>query len=204
MYTIGLTGGICTGKSIILEILKELECYTVQSDQIAKQIIFSNNPEITDKIVQVFGDEICDEKAGIHKERFARILFEDSEKRNFINNFIHPLVVEERKKIIHDLMKTKVYELFVYESALLVEAGTHKDFDKIIVAYTTPDEQLHRLMERDKISREEAEERIKSQFPLNEKLKVAHYTIDTTGSLENTRAKTLETFHLIKKDLDLS
>lgn len=204
MHTIGLTGGICTGKSIILEILKELECYTVQSDQIAKQIIFSNKPEIVEKIVQFFGDNIYDEKTGIHKERFTKILFEDSEKRHFINNFIHPLVVEERKKIIHDLMKAKVYEFFIYESALLVEAGTHKDFDKIIVAYTTPEEQLLRLMERDNIPKEEAEERIKSQFPLNEKLKVANYTIDTTGSLENTRAKTLETFHLMKKDFNVS
>ena len=83
----------------------------------------------------------------------------------------------------------------------MVESGTYKDFDKIIVAYTTPEEQIKRLTARDGIDRQEAEKRLKSQFPLNEKLKVANYTIDTTGSLENTKSNTLETYHLMKKDL---
>ena len=87
--------------------------------------------------------------------------------------------------------------------ALLVEAGIYKEFDKVIIAYTTAEEQVRRLMERDGINLEEAEARLKAQFPLSEKLKVANYTIDTTGTLENTKNKTLETFHLMKKDLKI-
>jgi dephospho-CoA kinase len=84
-----------------------------------------------------------------------------------------------------------------------VEAGIYKEFDKIIIAYSSPEEQISRLMARDNIDIEEAENKIKAQFPLNEKLKVAHYTIDTSGSFENTRSQTLETFHLLKKDLKI-
>jgi len=203
MYKIGLTGGICTGKTFILNIFKELECYTIRADDIARNIIFSNNSEILKGIIKVFGEDIYDEKNGLKKEKFTRLLFEDQEKRNFINNMVHPQVTAERKNIIESLEESSVYDFFIYESALLVEAGIYKEFDKVIVAYTTPEEQSQRLMERDGIGREEADHRIKAQFPLSEKLKVANYTIDTTGSLENTKSKTLETFHLMKKDLKI-
>lgn len=203
MFKIGLTGGICTGKTFVLKIFKELDCYTLRADEIAKNIIFSEDSEILNEIKKEFGENIYDKKTGIKKDEFTRILFEDTEKRNFINNKIHPLVAAERKKIVIDLEETKVYNLFIYESALLVEAGTYKDFDKIIVVYTTPEEQVKRLMTRDGISSEDAEKKIKSQFPISEKLKVANYTIDTTGTFDNAKAQTLETFHLLKKDLKI-
>jgi dephospho-CoA kinase len=107
-------------------------------------------------------------------------------------------------KLFDDIQKTQIYHFFVYESALLVEAATYKDFDKIIVVYTTPGEQIKRLMKRDRIDKVEAEKRMKSQFPLSEKLKVANYIIDTTGTLENAEIQTLKTYHLLKKDLNIS
>ena len=203
MYRIGLTGGICTGKSFVLEILNKLGCFTVRADEIAKDIIFSKNSEVMPKIIETFGEGIYDEKEGINKEEFSRILFENADKRNFINNIVHPLVIARRDELLKDIEETGVYRLFIYESALLVEAGTYKDFDKIIVVYASPDDQLKRLMERDSIDEKEAEGKIKAQFPLSEKLKVANYTIDTSGSFQNAEAKTLETFHLMLKDLDI-
>lgn len=203
MHKIGLSGGICTGKTFILNIFKELECYTLRADDIAKNIIFSSNSEILKEIIRIFGEDIYDEKNGLKKEKFTNLLFDDQEKRNFINNMVHPLVKAERESIVKDLDESNVYDFFVYESALMVESGIYKEFDKIVIAYTTPEEQVNRLTARDGISAEAAEARLKAQFPLSEKLKVANYTIDTSGSLEQTRAKTLETFHLIKKDLKI-
>lgn len=203
MYKIGLSGGICTGKSLILNILRELGCYTVRADDLAKSIIFGDNPRIRKELIKIFGPDIYDEKTGLKKETFSRILFEDEEKRNCVNKMVHPLVKAERAKLIKKLEESKLYDFLIYESALLVEAGIYKEFDKIIIAYSTPEEQIARLMQRDGIGLEEAENKIKSQFPLSEKLKVAHYTIDTSGSFENTRLQTLETFYLLKKDLKI-
>jgi dephospho-CoA kinase len=183
MFKIGLTGGICSGKTFALNVFKELGCYTLRADDIAKNIY--------------------DEKKGIKKDKFAKILFEDIEKRNFINKIVHPRVLKELNMIFKDLAETEIYDFFIYESALLVESGNYKNFDKTIVVYTNSEEQYERLMERDKISHEDAEKRIKSQFPLSEKLKIANYIIDTTGGFENAKAKTLETFHLMKKDLNI-
>jgi len=203
MHKIGLTGGICTGKTYVLGILAELHCYTVRADDIAKTIIFSGDREISGAIREVFGSSIFDGDRTIKKEEFSRTLFEDPEKRNFINHFIHPLVIRERNKILDDLEKTSVYDFFIYESALLIEAGTYKDFEKIVVVYTSPEEQTGRLMRRDGIDEKEAEKKIKAQMPLTEKLRVAQYTIDTSGTFENARAKTLEVYHLLRKDFKM-
>ena len=203
MYKIGLTGGICTGKTFVLSILEELGCYTIRADDIAREIIFSPDSPVLQQIKEKFGEDIYDEKRGIKKEQFNRILFDDSEKRNFINKIVHPLVAAEREKKIKDIQQTEIYPFFIYESALLVEAGTYKDFDKIIVVYASQEEQMKRLIKRDRIGTEEAEKKIKSQFPLSEKLKVAHYTIDTTGTFENAKAKTLESYYLMKKDFNI-
>ncbi len=202
MYKIGLTGGICTGKTYVLKILEEVGCYTTKADILAKNIIFSENSEISSKIIEVFGEDIYDKDSGLNKEKFSKSLFEDPEKRNFINNFIHPLVAKERDKMYKELEKAKIEGYFVYESALLVESGTYKSFDKIIVTYTNPEEQMKRLTERDNIQEEEAGKRIRAQFPVSEKLKVADYSIDTSGSFETTRKNTLETFHLLKKNFE--
>lgn len=203
MFKIGLTGGICSGKTFALNVFKELGCYTLRADDIAKKIIFLPDSEFVEKIIKVFGEDIYDEKKGIKKDKFAKILFEDIEKRNFINKIVHPRVLKELDMIFKDLAETEIYDFFIYESALLVESGNYKNFDKTIVVYTNSEEQYKRLMERDKISHEDAEKRIKSQFPLSEKLKIANYTIDTTGGFENAKTKTLETFHLMKKDLNI-
>jgi len=202
MYKIGLTGGICTGKTYVLNVLAEVGCYTAKADIIAKNIIFSGDSEISSKIIEVFGEDIYDKESGLNKDKFSKLLFEDPEKRNFINNFIHPLVTKERDKMYKDLEKAKIKGYFVYESALLVESGTYKSFDKIIVTYTNPEEQMRRLIERDNIEKEEAEKRIKAQFPISEKLKVADYSIDTSGSHDTTRKNTLETLHLLKKSFE--
>jgi dephospho-CoA kinase len=92
MHKIGLTGGICTGKTFILNIFKELDCYTLRADEIAKPIIFDPDSQVSQEIVREFGEGIYDEKKGLKKEEFTRILFEDIEKRNFVNNTVHPLV----------------------------------------------------------------------------------------------------------------
>jgi dephospho-CoA kinase len=167
---------------------------------LAKNVIFTKDSPVLQEILSAFGPEICDQENGLDKEKFSKMLFEDHEMRNFINRIVHPLVSEERRKKIRAIAETRIYDFLIYESALLLESGIHHEFEKIIVVYTSVAEQLRRAMARDRLSRVEAEKRIQSQFPLKEKLKVANYTIDSSGSCENTRANTMEVFYLLKKD----
>lgn len=203
MVKVGLTGGICTGKSRVLDIFRDFNAYTLKSDEIARNILFHDDSPVLKDLSAVFGTDIVNPESGIDKEKFTRVLFEDARKREAVNRKVLPLITRERNTTFNELKKNSNYHFFVYESALLVESGTYRDFDKIIVVYTTPEEQLKRLMKRDGIGREEAGQKIKSQYPLSEKLKVAHYTVDTTGSLEMTRRKTLETIYLLKRHCNL-
>jgi dephospho-CoA kinase len=204
VHLIGLTGGFCCGKSFVLKVLEEQGCYTMRADDQAKAIIAAKDSPVLKEIVAVFGPEIYDRKKGLNKEKFSAMLFEDQGKRDFVNTIVHPLVSAERRKKIRAIEATRIYDFFVYESALLVESGIYKEFEKVIVVYSAPEMQIARAEARDKLSRLETEKRIQSQFPLKEKLKVANYTIDSGGSCENTRANTMEVFYLLKKDFHLS
>ena len=203
MHAIGLTGSFCSGKTFVLKVLEEQGCCTLRADDLAKNIIFNRDSPVLQEIIAAFGPGIYDPEKGLDKEKFSRLLFEDHEKRNLVNTIVHPLVSAERKKKIRAIEATRLYDFLIYESALLLESGIYREFEKVIVVYASPAEQLHRAMERDKLSRAEAQKRIRSQFPLREKLKVANYTIDSGGSCENTRANTMAVFHLLKKDFNL-
>jgi dephospho-CoA kinase len=200
VHLIGLTGGFCCGKTFVLKVLEEQGCYTMRADDLAKNVIFTKDSPVLQEIISAFGPRICDQENGLDKDKFSKMLFEDHEMRNFINKIVHPLVSEERRKKIRAIAETRIYDFLIYESALLLESGIHHEFEKIIVVYTSAAEQLRRAMARDRLSRAEAEKRIQSQFPLKEKLKVANYTIDSSGTCENTRANTMEVFYLLKKD----
>jgi len=204
VHIIGLTGGFCCGKSFVLKVLEEQGCYTIRADDMAKAIIAAKDSPVLAEIVAKFGPGIYDRKKGLNKTKFSEMLFEDPEKRNFVNTIVHPLVSKERQKKIRAIEATRIYDFFIYESALLVESGIYKEFEKIVVVYTSPEIQIARAQARDRLSRPEAEKRIQSQFPLKEKLKVANYTIDSSGTCESTRANTMEVFYLLKKDFHLS
>jgi dephospho-CoA kinase len=204
MHAIGLTGGFCTGKTFVLKVLEEQGCFTMRADDLAKSIIFGKDSPVLKEIVAALGPAIYDPDKGLDKEKFSQVLFEDREKREFVNAIVHPLVGEERRQRIGAIEATRLYQFLIYESALLLESGIYKEFEKIIVVYAPAAVQVRRAMERDRLNRAEAQKRIRSQFPLREKLKVANYTIDSGGSFEQTRANTLEVFHLLKRDFNLT
>jgi dephospho-CoA kinase len=203
MIKIGLTGGICSGKSHVLSIFQQLGAYTIKADQIAKDVLFGDDPQLLNQIIEKL-DLSSSVASGQDKQLLlSKLLFENPEKRLLINKMVHPKVMALRNKMIVEVEKSKLFKILFYESALLVESGSFKDFDKILVVYCNPTIQQQRLMLRDKIDITEAEKRIRAQFPLTEKLKRAHYTIDTSGTLEQTTIMALETYSLMQRDFNL-
>ncbi|HNX96662.1 MAG TPA: dephospho-CoA kinase [Candidatus Aminicenantes bacterium] len=203
MHLIGLTGGIATGKSFVLEVLAELGCCTVRADQLAREILDAPDFPHLDRLAEALGPSVLDEQGRLVRPEFARILFADPQKRHFVDSLVHPLVVAARDRKIAEARELGLYDFFVYESALLIEAGTYRDFERIVVVYAPQAIQRERLMARDHLTAEETEKRIQAQFPLREKLKVADYAIDTGGSFDQVRGRTCEVFHLLRQDFDL-
>jgi dephospho-CoA kinase len=204
MHRIGLTGGFCSGKTFVLKVLEEQGCRTLRADDLAKAIVFAPGSPLLAEVVGIFGPDVLDAGGELDKEKFSQALFADLEKRRALNAFVHPLVGEERRRLIREAESAGIYDFLVYESALLLESGIQGEFERVIVVYSSPAVQLRRAMERDGLTRADAQKRIRSQFPLREKLKAAHYAIDTSLGYESTRARTLEVFHLLQKDFHLS
>lgn len=202
MLIVALTGGIASGKSVVADILEELGCYVQRADGIAHQLMEPRKPA-WEKIVAHFGKKILNKDKTINRSRLGAIVFADEKERKFLNELLHPLVLEKKKEIILLLQGQGQYKIFISEAALTLEAGFAQFFDKIIVVHCRRKIQIKRLMERNQINREEALKKIKSQMDAEEKLKYADYVIDSSGSIEKTVEQTERVFRSLMLDCEL-
>jgi dephospho-CoA kinase len=199
MLIAALTGGIATGKSIVAKSLEDLGCYVHYADQIAHKFMEPERPAWK-KIVSCFGKDILNPDKTINRKKLGPLVFADEKKRNFLNQLIHPLVLEEKRKIIAKLEKDGRHKIFISEAALTIESGFAEVFDKIVVVFCREEIQIKRLMERDKIRREDALKKIGSQMSSEEKLKYADYVIDSSGSVQSTVEQTEKVFLSLMSD----
>ena len=202
MLIVALTGGIASGKSVVAKILEELGCYIHNADKIAHDLMEPEKPAWK-KIVAHFGIKILNEDKTINRSRLGKIIFSDEKERHFLNELIHPLVLEKKKEVINRLEKEGHYNIFISEAALTIEAGFAEFFDKIIMTYCKKEVQIKRLMERDGISRKQTIKIIKSQMQPQEKLKYADYIIDTSGSLQSTVEQTERVYRNLMMDNEM-
>lgn len=185
MLLVALTGGIATGKSVVAEILKQLGCYIHEADDVAHQLMEPEKPAWK-SLVAHYGSKILNQDKTINRTALGAIIFANKKERLFINSLLHPLVMERKKQIIKKLRAEGKHKIFISVAALTIEAGFRDFFDKIVVVYCDRETQLKRLVKRDKLTQKEAQKKIKSQLPPEEKLKVADYIINTKGSINQT------------------
>jgi len=199
LLIVALTGGIATGKSVVVKILKKHGCFIHSADRVAHQLMEPEKPAWK-KIVCHFGPQILNADRTIDRSRLGGIVFGNEKERLFLNQVLHPLVLQEKKKIIRSLEKNSHFKIFVSEAALTIESGFAHFFDKIIVVHCQEEIRIKRLMARDKISRKEALQKIRSQMPVQEKLNYADYVIDTSTSLKKTEEQAERVFRCLLLD----
>lgn len=186
VLVIGLTGGIASGKSTISNYLRELGAVVIDADQLAREVVKPHSPA-WQEIKGYFGDEVIDEQGNIDRRSLGRIIFHSPRDREKLNSIIHPKVIEATKVLIDLYNKRNEASLVVVDAPLLLEAGMTDLVDEVWVAAVPEEVQIERLMKRDKVSREEALARLKTQMPLEEKLGRADRVIDNSGDPEKTR-----------------
>lgn len=191
---IGITGGIATGKSTVSAILKELGYQVIDSDIIAKDIM-SHNEVVLFEINNNFPN-VCDlENKTINRKLLAQIIFNSEEKRNLLNEIVHPIVKQEIINQIHS-----IDEKFIFvDVPLLYESHFEDLFDYVIVVYADFKTQIDRLVNRDKIDINYAKKKITSQMPIEEKKLKANFVIDNSKSIKDTRKQLLEIVETISK-----
>jgi dephospho-CoA kinase len=139
------------------------------------------------EILDHFGHDLVGADRRIDRAKLGSIVFADHDQRERLNSIVHPRVFEAQALWLAEVERQNPTALAVIDAALLIETGSYRRFDKLIVVYCDPALQLERLMERNRLTLEEASSRISAQMPTGEKLKYADYKIDTSYGFEDTR-----------------
>lgn len=185
---VGLTGGIVGGKSTIASMFKDLGAKIIDADKLGHSVILPHRPAWK-KIVNLFGKDILRNNLTIDREKLGKTVFTNQTLLKKLNEITHPEIIKMIKKEI-DLVKNTTHnqgKILIIDAALIYEAKIDRLMDKIVVVYINEDEQVKRLTERNNLSKEEALQRIKSQIPMKEKVKMADYVIDNSSSLNKTK-----------------
>jgi len=195
---VGLTGGLASGKTFVGQALEELGCRVLQADEIGRQVMEPGG-EAFAEIVQEFGPEILAPDGSIDRKRLAGIVFEDPERLAALNRLVHPWVIRRENDWLERLAEEDPRAIAVVEAAVMIEAGTHKRFDRLIVAACSQEQQIERAVQRGGMTREEALARIRRQIPLEEKIKLADFVIDTGGTREQTLQQVREVYEALRR-----
>jgi dephospho-CoA kinase len=197
MLKIGLTGGIASGKSTVASMLRDLDCPVLAADALGHELLEPGQTAYAE-VVHAFGIDILDSYGNVDRTALGEIVFADAEKRERLNQILHPRIQEIIQKWFVALDQDGGPELAVVEAALILEAGYEKDLDKVIVCWCRRAQQVERLLERG-LTEEQALQRIAAQMPMEEKRTKADETIDCSGAMEETER---ETGAVIRRILD--
>ena len=159
MKIIGLTGGIGSGKSSVLEIFKKIGISTYNADESAKKLI-SSDKKIIYSIKQLFGEDIYD-KNELNSKLVSKIVFNDKEKLKSLNSIIHPAVAIDFDNFC---FKHRDETYIVKEAAIIFETKTENLFNKIIYVKAPKEIRIDRVMQRDNLSRDDVLNRIQNQI----------------------------------------
>ena len=200
MLRVGLTGSIGVGKSFVTSIFEELGAQVLDADQTAREVVMPGTPGLK-AVTQEFGEEILNPDGTLNRKQLAAVVFGDEAKLQRLNHILHPFIIARQDEILNEWEAQDPQGIGVVDAALMIESGGYLRFDKLIVVHCRPEVQLERLMLRDKLSRDEAQRRIDSQMPQEEKQKFADYLIDTSDGFELTKEKTAKVYKsLVRQD----
>lgn len=186
MLTIGLTGGIGSGKSTVAQWFQKQGVPVLDADKVVHHLLQSDLPTIS-KLIHEFGSEILGENGQINRTKLGKRVFSDEDARKRLERIVHPSVVE-RMKDERDALRDIGTKFCVWDVPLLFETGFDQFVDEVWVVWVPWDLQIFRVLARDKLSRGEVEARMAAQGSLDEKRKRADVVIDNSGSeLETER-----------------
>ena len=175
---IGLTGGIATGKSESAKHFKALGAYAIDADAISRELTKKGMPALKE-LVKYFGKNILRSNGTLNRKKLAEIIFTDKEAKLKVEKILHAYIISRINAVISKKMKK--YNV-VIDAPLLFEVGLDRICDIVVVIWAPYGIQARRLAKRDGLNKEQVEKRISSQMPIEEKVKMADYTIDNTDS----------------------
>ena len=198
MLRVGLTGSIAVGKSFVTSIFSDLGCHTLDADETAREVVLPGSPGL-EAVAKAFGAEVLNPDGTLNRRRLGELVFADNTQREKLNHILHPFIIARQDEIMREWEREDPQGIGIIDAALMIESGGYRRFDKLIVVHCRPEVQLERLMLRNGLSVDEAQARIASQMPQEEKQKFADYLIDTSDGFEPTRTRTIEVYNELSR-----
>jgi len=198
LLRVGLTGGLCSGKSAVAEMFARRGVHVLHADKLAHDLMLPGQP-VYEQVVNHFGRGIVQADGTIDRRKLAALAFEPGRIQE-LNRLVHPAVVREQEAWMDGVAKRDPLGIAMVEAALIVEAGVQKRFDKLVVVTCTPEQKVERFAARspdaDKdAARREARRRIAAQLPDEDKVRLADYVIDNSGPLDATERQVENVFN---------
>jgi dephospho-CoA kinase len=185
MLRIGLTGGIASGKSTVAALLRDYEYPVLDADSLARELL-EPGQDAYKEVVREFGDVILNRGGAVDRPKLGAVVFSDAQKRARLNQILHPRIQDVVAKWFGALARPGGPDMAFEDAALILEAGARKNFDRVVVCWCSPEQQLERLQERG-LSVADAKLRIAAQMPIDEKRKLADEVIDCSRTMEETQ-----------------
>lgn len=198
MLRVGLTGGLATGKSFVGRILEDLGCRLLKADALGHEAIEPGGPAF-ESVLAEFGREMLDETGHIDRRKLAGEVFDKPDRLAALNAIIHPVVIAREEEWMRQVEAANPRTIAIVEAAILIETGSHKRFDKLVLTVCSREQQIERAMKRDKLTREEVLSRLERQMPLDEKRKFADFVIDTSGEKSATERQVEQLYAALQR-----
>ena len=182
MKWLGLTGGIATGKSTVKKLIQSRGFKVIDADEISHELTSPGRLGYQ-KIISYFGTDILNPDSSLNRQKLGALVFSNESQRLQLESILHPLIQEEvsRLKEIYRQQKEKIC---FYDIPLLYEKSRQAEFDATVVVWCHPDKQKIRLMHRNHLTDEQANLRLKAQWPLSEKIRRANHCLDNSTDLD--------------------
>ncbi|MCE3234657.1 MAG: coaE [Vampirovibrio sp.] len=182
-YKIGITGNICTGKSLVLNFLKRYGVNTLDPKEAALNLLSDNPLKLGIRLTEHFGPDVIDSRGRLSRKKLAGILYKEPEKRIFLEQTLTPVMREEIKRFLYSPMGTYIRAV---EAPNLLEEDTGHLYDEVWVVITETTTQIERLMQRDQLAAGEASYLVNAQWPQSRKMELGHRVIDNSKDIHQT------------------
>jgi dephospho-CoA kinase len=178
MLTIGITGGIGSGKTTVCKVFRVLGIPVFQADMVAGKLQ-NEDPQVKENLIALFGSDIYMEDGLLNRKKLAGIIFNDRHLLEKINNIIHPAVHLEFNKW---KAQQENCPYVLYEAAIIFETGSFRNFDHTILVVTAENERIQRVIKRDRTTAEAVIQRMHNQLSDAEKIKMADFIIENNDN----------------------
>lgn len=206
MLKVGLTGAIGSGKTTVAKMFASLGAHLIQADNVAHELM-QPGQFVYQEVVRAFGSSILKSDGTIDRKKLADAAFgtpgQPSTRVKELNAIVHPAVVQHQNDWMDSVGRSERGAVAVVEAALMIEAGAHRRFDRLVVVTCPFEVRLRRWMSRagvdEPAARKELSRRMAAQIPEEEKVKLADFVIDNAGDLAETERQVRETYARLRQ-----